>query len=304
MGWIEALDPQYRIALWTILVASLCSVMCALLGVWLVLQRMSLTGDAISHSVLPGLALTFVWFGTREPVPMLIGAAVAGLVTVVLTRLISRLTKVKDDASLGVVFTVMFAVGVYFITRYASQIDLDPGCVLYGLVEFVALDTFPFLGGEVPRVLINIVPTLFLVLAFLWLFRRELAIMAFDPALAASLGKRPQGLYYALMAMVALSTVASFEAVGSIIVVAMLVGPAAAAQLLTRKLRTMFSISVVIALASSVLGYWLAARWNTSVAGMMSVWIGVFYAASFAWSRLSGPRAVRQQAPESNLAAS
>mgnify|MGYP001820057913 CR=1 FL=1 len=277
LSWLDGLSPSALMAFWTITVAALCSLMCAWLGVWLVLQRESLIGDAISHSVLPGLALTFIWFGQRDPIPMLIGASVAGLLTTVLIRGLSSLTKVKNDASMGVVFSVFFALGVILITQYASHIDLDPGCVLYGLIEFVAIDTFEFAGTHVPQALINIVPALLVVGVFLLLFNKELKIMAFDGRLASTLGKRPSAMYFALMAMVAVATVASFEAVGSILVIAMLIGPAAAAQLLSRKLTGVFGWASVFAIASSVFGYLLAVLWNTSVAGMMSVVIGAIY---------------------------
>lgn len=276
-AWLEALSPDARLAFWTILVASLCSLMCAWLGVWLVLQRLSLIGDAISHAVLPGLALTFIWFGARDPLPMMIGAAAAGLLTTVLIRGLRTLTNVKEDAAMGVVFTILFALGVILITRYAHQIDLDPGCVLYGLIEFVALDTRPIAGMEVPSALINIVPSMAAVGVFMLVFAKELKLMAFDPRLAASLGFRPGAMNLALMAMVAIATVASFEAVGSILVIAMLIGPAATAQLLTRRLKPMFLIASGVAVASSALGYWSAAALNTSVAGMMSVAVGVLY---------------------------
>jgi manganese/zinc/iron transport system permease protein len=284
MTFLENLSPEAYAAFWTITVAGLCGIMCALLGVWMVLQRVSLVGDAISHSVLPGLVLTFLWFGTREPIPMMIGATVAGVVTVFLTRLITQAVRVREDASLGVVFTILFAIGVVLITRYASAVDLDPGCVLYGLVEFVSLDTVQFAGTDIPRALINIVPTLIVSCIFLILFRKELALLSFDFGLASALGKRPNALYMALMAVVAMATVASFEAVGSILVIAMLIGPAAAAQLLTTRLRAMFTIAVLIAILSAILGYWLAARWNTSVAGMMSVVTGLCYVLSAFWS--------------------
>lgn len=272
------MPTEWLLPMWTIVVASLCGAMCAALGVWLVLQRQSMVGDALSHSVLPGLALVFIWFGTRATVPMLAGALVAGLVTVALTRLIAHLSGVREDGALGVVFTLLFAVGVLLITRYAAQVDLDPGCVLYGLVEFVGLDTFALGGWEVPRVLASVAPSTALVGVFLLAFRRELALMAFDPALAGSLGKRPGVLNAALMALVAVATVASFEAVGSIIVIAMLVGPAATAQLVTRRLGPMFAVAIGLAVLACVLGYLLAARWNTSVAGMIAVVIGLEYA--------------------------
>ncbi|HVL39707.1 MAG TPA: metal ABC transporter permease [Fimbriimonadaceae bacterium] len=292
MGWLQGLSVDAQTAFWTIAVGCLCSVMCALLGVWLVLQRVSMIGDAISHSVLPGLVVTFIFFGTKAPLPMFIGAAVAGLATVFLTRAISGFSGVRDDASMGVVFTVLFALGVILITRYARQVDLDPGCVLYGLIEFVALDTFPVaIAGqvvEVPKAVQTLGPALLLTACFLFVLRKELLVMAFDPALAKALGKRPSLLYYLLMSMVAIATVASFEAVGSILVIAMLIGPAASAQLLTRRLAPMFVLSIAIAVFSTVVGYYLAVRWNTSVAGMIAVALGICYCASLVFSPAGG----------------
>jgi manganese/zinc/iron transport system permease protein len=286
--WLTGVGGDAYTAFWTIVCACVCSVMCAILGVWLVLQRVSMIGDAISHSVLPGLVLAFLFFGTRAPVPMFIGAAVAGVLTAVLTKVIARSSTVKEDASMGVVFTVLFALGVVMISRFARQIDLDPNCVLYGLIEFVTLDTAWLAGLEVPRVLVVLVPGLLLSAVFLLLFRKEMLLMSFDPGLAATLGKRPMPVYYAFMAMVAIATVASFEAVGSILVIAMLIVPGATAQLLTRKLRPMFGIAIVLAVAASVMGYWSAVRWNTSIAGMMAVWLGMYYAGAVAFSPAGG----------------
>jgi manganese/zinc/iron transport system permease protein len=268
---------DFSTAFWTILTASCCSVMCAWLGIWLVLQRLSMVGDAISHSVLPGLVVVFLTFGTHHPLPMALGAAAAGLLTVFLMRSLSKLARIQEDSSLGIVFTVMFALGVILITRYASDVDLDPACVLYGLIEFVTLDSVSVMGIDIPRALATMVPMLALVVVFLIVFRKELLIMAFDSPLAQVLGKQPNRLYYALIAMVALVIAASFEAVGSILVIAMLIGPAAISQLLTRNLKTMYVLSALIAVISSALGYLFADLINTSVAGMMSVVIGVFY---------------------------
>ncbi len=278
MNILEFLPIEVQTAFWTILTASLCSIMCALLGVWLVLQRLSLVGDAISHSVLPGIVLIFIFFGTYAPLPMIIGASVAGILTIFLMKGFQKLAKTREDASMGAAFTMLFALGVILITRYASQIDLDPSCVLYGLIEFVSLNTTPVFGVEIPQALLTIVPALLIVLVFLALFSKELLIMAFDPGLSQTLGNRPNVMYYLLMSMVALATVASFEAVGSILVIAMLIGPAATAQLLTHRLKWMFILSGALGILSSVLGYSLATLWNTSIAGMMAVSIGFFYA--------------------------
>src|ERR1051325_5903308 len=140
------------VAAWTIAVAILCRVPCAILGCYLVLRRMSLLGDAISHAVLPGLALAFLLTGSVSGWGMMIGAAVLGVLTAYLTQAVHKLADVPEDASMGVVFTSLFAVGVILITRVASQVDLDPGCVLYGLIEFAPFDTVDVSTLEPPRV--------------------------------------------------------------------------------------------------------------------------------------------------------
>lgn len=272
-NWLEA----NSIALWTIAVGILCNMSCATLGCYLVLRRMSLLGDAISHSVLPGLALAFILTGSISGWWMAVGAAALGVLTAFLTQAISHLTNVPEDSSMGVVFTSLFAIGVILITRVASQADLDPGCVLYGLIEFTPLDTIPLLGVEVPRAFQTLGPALVITLGFVGLFWKELKIVSFDPALAQAMGFRVGMIHYVLMAMVAGVTVASFEAVGSILVIAMLIVPAATAHLLTDRLVGVMFWSNAVAILSAVLGYWLAARWNTSVAGMMAVVAGALF---------------------------
>ena len=273
-AWVDA----NALALWTIAVGVLCNTSCAILGCYLVLRRMSLLGDAISHSVLPGLALAFVLTGSISGWGMAVGAAALGVLTAFLTQAIGKLADVPEDASMGVVFTSLFAVGVILVTRVASQADLDPGCVLYGLIEFTPLDTVRLFGIEVPRAFQSLGPALVFTVGFVGLFWKELKIVSFDPALARAMGFRVGLIHYLLMAMVAGVTVASFEAVGSILVVAMLIVPAATAHLLTDRLVGMMLWSTAVAVLSAIFGYWLAARWNTSVAGMMAVVAGGLFA--------------------------
>lgn len=263
---------------WTIATAIFCGVACAIPGCFLVLRRMSLLGDAISHAILPGLVLAFVFTGSRAAVPMLIGAMLVGLLTALLSSVLNRWGKVPEDASMGVVFTSLFAIGVLLIARYASQVDLDPGCVLYGLIEFTPLDRVPLLGFDIPRatLLLSLVAGANLLL--LVLFYKELKIVSFDGYLATTLGINATLVHYCLMAVVAATTVSAFESVGSILVVTMLIAPGATAHLLTDRLSRMLIWASAIAAASAILGYLLALRWNTSVAGMMSVVAGVFFA--------------------------
>ena len=262
-------------AWWTIIVGACCSTACALLGCYLVLRRLSLIGDAISHAVLPGLVLAFLWSGTRNPLPMILGAMILGLLTAFLTEGFNRLGKVPTDSSMGVVFTSFFAIGVILITRYSSQIDIDPGCVLYGLIELAPIDTVQVLGAHVPRTFVTLAPMLAITIGFIMLFWKELKICSFDPALATAMGISAGLIHYLLMAMVAATTVTSFEAVGSILVIAMLIVPGATAHLLTDRLGPMLALSAAVACLASFFGYWGAVWLDTSVAGMIAVVAGL-----------------------------
>lgn len=266
--------------LWTIATAILCSVACALPGCFLVLRRMSLLGDAISHAILPGLVLAFVLTGSRAVVPMLIGATAVGLLTALLSSVLNRWGRVPEDASMGVVFTSLFAIGVLLIGRYASQVDLDPGCVLYGLIEFTPLDRIDVLGFDIPRAAFFLSLVTAANLTLLLLFYKELKIVAFDPFLATTLGINATLVHYCLMAVVAGTTVSAFESVGSILVVTMLIAPGATAHLLTDRLSRMLIWASVVAAVSAIVGYLLALHWNTSVAGMMSCVSGGLFAAA------------------------
>ncbi len=267
-----------HLAFWTILAGLLTGVSCALVGCFLVLRRMSLLGDAISHAVLPGIAVGFLLSGKISGPAIVLGAMTMGLLTAFLTQSITSATRVSEDASLGVVFTAFFALGVVLLTISAKGVDLDAGCVLYGLIEFIPFDTIEWNGLLIPRAIITLGFTLLLTGSVIALFWKELKLASFDPALATTLGYPASLLHYLLMALVAGVTVASFEAVGSILVVAMLVVPAAAAHLLTDRLGIMILIASLLASLSAIFGYLFALQYNTSVAGMMAVVAGGFFA--------------------------
>ncbi len=271
------MNTAAMVAAWTILVAVAAAVPCSVLGCYLVLRRNSLLGDAISHAVLPGVAVGFLLTHELGGFGVMFGAMAVGLLTAALARAIEGLG-VTEDASLGVVFTALFAIGVIVLTNAASNVDLDPGCILYGQVEYAPLDTVAILGLDVPRPLVSLVPAGLATALFVGLLWKELKLATFDPALAAAIGLRPTLLHYLLMAMVAAVTVASFEAVGSVLVVAMLIVPAAAAQLWTERLGRMIAVSALIAATSAAAGYGLAVVWDTSVAGMMAVTAGAIFA--------------------------
>ncbi|HEY4307922.1 MAG TPA: metal ABC transporter permease [Pirellulales bacterium] len=277
VSWFHTLDAQVQDALLVIGIASLTNVACALLGCYLVLRRMSLLGDALSHAVLPGLVVAFIAAGSLNIVYMFAGALAVGLLTTFLTQTIHRQGNVSADASIGVVFTSLFALGVILIKRYGQGVDLDPDCVLYGQIDLVEFYTVPLWGYEVPRALVSILPVLLLNIAVIVVLWKELKISSFDPALATTMGINAERLFYLLMALVALTTVASFEQVGSILVIAMLIVPGATAHLLTDRLKTMMLLASLVAVVSAVLGYFLSIAWNVSAAGPMAVVAGGCY---------------------------
>jgi manganese/zinc/iron transport system permease protein len=269
---------------WIVVTGMLSAMSCALLGNYLVLRRMSMMGDAISHAVLPGLAIAFLVTGSRESLPMLVGAVLIGVVTAVLIQGIYKLSGLDRGASMGVIFTTLFALGLILIRQAADHVDLDPGCVLYGAIELTPLDVHVLGGIEIPRAAMTNGAMLMINLLFVGLFYKELKITSFDPALATTIGVNANLMHYVLMALVAATTIAAFESVGSILVIAMLIVPGAAAHLLTDRLSRMLILSVVIACLSAILGHvgaitvpgWFGFR-DTSTAGMMAVSAGFIF---------------------------
>ncbi|MCC7203844.1 MAG: metal ABC transporter permease [Phycisphaeraceae bacterium] len=276
--WMWELDG------WIIAAGVLCAMSCALVGNFLVLRKMSMMGDAISHAVLPGIAVAFLISQSRQSIWMFLGAAVVGVLTAVLTQGIHKLGRVDESAAMGVVFTSLFALGLVIIVRAADKIDLDPSCVLYGSLEATPGDLWPIGPWHVPRAVVILGGVFLVNLAAVAVFFKELRLTSFDPALADSLGISTSAMQYLLMTLTAMTTVASFESVGSIIVIAMLIVPAATAYLLTDRLGVMILLSLLIAAASGVFGHLSAIsvpRWfgftDTSTTGMMAATAGLMF---------------------------
>jgi len=243
-----------------ILVGVLCAMACALPGVFLLLRRMSMMGDAISHAVLPGLAVAFLVSGSRASWWMFFGAALAGVLTALFTQWITKFGKVERGAAMGIVFTTLFAVGLLLIEQGAGNVDLDAGCVLYGALEYTPLNLVTLFETEefliqIPHAALVIGSALLLNILIIGIFYKELTLASFDPGLAETQGFRPKVIHYLLMTMVAVTTVAAFEAVGSIIVIAMLIVPPATAFLITRRLPLLIGLSLALAAASAILGH-------------------------------------------------
>jgi manganese/zinc/iron transport system permease protein len=258
---------------WIALMGFLVTVACGLIGNFLILRRMALVGDAISHSILPGIAIAFLIAKNRHSLGMFIGALAAGVVTTLLIETIHRRSRVKQDAAIGIVFSTLFAIGVILISVFASQIDLDADCVLYGEISFVAIEPRVTLGG------IEIAPESVFVMAIVaafvvgmtLLFYKELLVSSFDSGLAASLGINPTIMHYSLMCALSIVVVSAFQSVGAILVIAMLILPGATAFLLTQRLPAMLALSVVHSALSALLGMHLAIWLDCAMAGAMVV---------------------------------
>ncbi|MGP1345062.1 MAG: metal ABC transporter permease [Phycisphaerales bacterium] len=306
--------------LFPMLGATLAAVCCGVLGNFLVLRRLSLMGDAISHSVLPGLVIAFLIASTRHPLVMFVGAAIAGLVTVALVELVKRYGRVEPGAAMGVVFSVMFALGVLLIERGARQVDLDADCVLHGQLELLVWYGAPeTIGGllswstleALPRQVWALGAMVALSVGFVVVLFKELRIAAFDPELATTQGFSAGLMHMLLMVLVAGATVASFEAVGSILVVAMLVCPAATARLLTDRLGAQVVWSVVVSVVCGVGGYAAATvvpgvfeLESVNAAGAIAVMGGVLFAAAMVLSPRHGVlvRVVRRRRMSARVA--
>ncbi len=255
-----------------IFTGALIAVSCGLVGSFLMLRKMAMTGDAISHAVLPGIVIAFLVSGSREGFSMIIGAGLFGVVATVLIEYLVTKVRLQADASIGVTFTLLFAVGIILITFFAGQVDLDQDCVLYGEIAYIPIDLW-ITSNQTnmgPRVMYLALINLTLVLAFILLFYKELKLSTFDGQFATTIGLSTTAVNYGLMGMVSYTTVSSFEAVGAILVVAFLAVPPAIAYLWTKKLNKMLILTVLIGVAISFLGYYLAYYINSSIAGAMA----------------------------------
>lgn len=298
------------LSLTPLLIGVFSAIACALPGNFLVLRRQALIGDAISHVVLPGIVVAFLVTGTVSAWPMMIGAAAASLVAVGLIEAIRRLGKIEPGAAMGVTFTAMFAAGVLLLEQTdTSSVHLDVEHALYGNLEsLIWLDAAgweslldPVALAGLPDELLRIFVTLLAVAVFVWLFWRPLKISTFDPGFAEALGM-PTGLIgLALVVVAAIAAVAAFDAVGSIIVIAMFICPPASARMMTNQLHRQILWSILFATFSAVVGYvlagygplWLGSDHAVSAAGMIATVSGVM----LALAAVFGPCRARSGAP-------
>ncbi len=260
------------------LIAAITAAACALPGVFLILRRMAMMSDAISHSILLGIVLAFFVVETLASPLLIVGAALMGVATVTLVEMLHRTGKVKEDAAIGLVFPLLFSLGVILVSRYAGSVHLDVDAVLLGELAFAPLDRFEIWGRDLaPQSLVLMGAILLLNGVLLLLFYKELKLATFDAGLAATLGFSPALIHYGLMSSVSVTAVGAFNAVGSILVVALMIGPPATAYLLTNRLSVMIVLSMAIGAGAAIAGYWLAHVLDASIAGSMATMTGAIF---------------------------
>lgn len=271
------MSPQFEIQL----VAALVAAACAIPGVFLVLRRMSLVSDAISHTVLFGIVISFMIVGDLQNPLLFVGAVLSGVLTVSLSELLLRTRRVKADAAIGLVFPALFSIAVIIISRDFSGVHLDTDAVLLGELAFAPFNRSEVLGLDLPRGVWVMGLILALNIGLIGLFYKELKLATFDAGLAAALGFAPGVIHYGLMTMVSVTTVGAFDHVGAILVVALMIAPPATAYLLTDRLSWMLVLSVLVGVASAISGYWVSSTiGSVNIAGAMATMTGVFFLAA------------------------
>ncbi|MGM0839791.1 MAG: metal ABC transporter permease [Bacillota bacterium] len=263
--------------LWILLTGSLVGLSCGIVGCFLILRKMSMLADAISHTVLLGLVMAFIVSQSMNGFYMLIGAAVAGLLTTFMVQLLNS-SGIQEDAAIGVVFTSLFAVGVILISLFAKNVHLDVEHALMGEIAFVPWNTLslPILG-DIPKSVVMLGSVLLLDILIIFLLFKEFKLTSFDPSMAAAIGIPVLAVHYILMGLVSVTTVSAFDSVGAILVVAMLIAPGATAYLLTDRYKVMLLLSGVIGVLDSIIGYYGAKMFDVSISGAMAVAAGLVF---------------------------
>jgi manganese/zinc/iron transport system permease protein len=271
------------------LIAIVVAVACALPGVFLVLRRMAMMSDAISHTVLLGIVIAFFIVQDITSPLLIFGAALTGVLTVTLVELLHRTKLVKEDAAIGLVFPALFSLAVILISRYAGDVHLDVDAVLLGELAFAPFDRLIIGGKDIGPISLYVMGGILLLnILFITLFYKELKLATFDAGLAAALGFSPAFIHYGLMTIVSITAVGAFDAVGSILVVALMIAPPVTAYLLTDSLPRMIGLSALIGALGAIFGFWMARAFDASIAGSMATVLGIIFALAFLFAPQRG----------------
>ncbi|MDC7999710.1 metal ABC transporter permease [Aequorivita todarodis] len=278
-------NPQIEIQL----IAAIVAMACAIPGVFLVLRKMALISDAISHAILPGIVIGFFITQDLNSPLLILLAAFTGVITVVLVEFIQKTGLVKEDTAIGLVFPVLFSIGVILIAKNANDVHLDVDAVLLGELAFAPFDRL-MLGGSDwgPKSLWVMGSILMITISLLLLFFKELKVTTFDAGLSSVLGISPVVMHYGLMSVSSITVVGAFDAVGAILVVALMIAPAATAYLLTEDLKKMIWLSLLFGVFSAISGYWVANILDASISGSIATTLGVIFLAVYLFAPKKG----------------
>jgi manganese/zinc/iron transport system permease protein len=271
-----------------IIIATLASLACAIPGVFLLLKRMALISDAISHSILPGIVLGFLIRGSLNTAYPIIGAVFFAMVMVVTTEALNRSGLVKGDTAIAIVFPPLFSIGVVLVSLFAHNVHLDTDAVLLGELAFAPFDRMMLFGYSLPKSMVKMGIILLLNLAVMLLLFKELKVSTFDPVLSRSLGFSPSVLHYLLMFMTSVTAVGAFDSVGAILVLAFMITPTATALLLTNSLLLMVGITFAVSVISSVTGVLLAIQIDSGISGAITTIMGLFFIGAYLFSPTVG----------------
>lgn len=261
-----------------LVIAVMVAVSCALPGTYLVLRRMALMSDAISHSILLGIVVAYFWVRDLSSPFLVAAATLTGVLTVTLVELLVNTRRINNDAAIGLVFPTLFSLGVLLISRYAAHVHLDTDAVLVGEVAFAPFNRFEVAGRDLGPLSAWVMGGILLLnVLFITVFYKELKLASFDAALAAAQGFMPALLHYSLMTLVSVTAVRAFDAVGSVLVVAFMVVPPATALLLSDRLSRVLQLAAAFGAASAVVGYWVAHFLDASIAGSMASMAGMMF---------------------------
>ena len=262
-----------------ILTGALIAVSCGFLGVFMMLRKMSMTGDAISHAVLPGIVIGFFVSGSQRSLEVIMGAGLLGILATLMIEGLRKKAKVQLDASIGITFTLLFAIGIILINLFAYKVDLDQECVLYGEIAYLPIDLWITKSGLNlgPRITWLAALNFLFVIGFIYLLFKELILTSFDESFSSVIGINAKGVNLALMSMVSYTTVSSFESVGAILVVALLVVPPATAFLWTNSMIPLLKLTSGLGIFIAIFGYYLAYWMDSSIAGMMVTVAGLLF---------------------------
>lgn len=261
-----------------LLIAVFVASCCSIVGVFIVAKKMSMLSDGISHAILLGIVLSFLAVQNLSSPFLFLGAVASGIALSFLVELFRSTKLLSYDTALGLFFPFFFSLGVLLIARYADTVHLDIDAVILGELAYAPFQRIEIFGYDIGSK--SLVFSFFILLGLvgiLCLFFKELFLFCFDSELAAILGFSPRAMRYGLILLLSITAVGSFEAVGSILVVALLIVPAVSAVMLTENFRRALLLSIIIGVVFSILGFYVAFFFDVIISGMISSLLGLFF---------------------------